>query len=131
MHIIHIDQKNFEPATHEDPDKPGVLKKVLFGKNELDPECGLRMVNYAVIQTGEAFQNHYHETMEEVFYILSGKGEITVGDETQEISRDMAVIIPQKSTHVMKNTGRAPLVYLAFGASQQVGPTVVVEEKKK
>jgi quercetin dioxygenase-like cupin family protein len=130
MHITHINQKPFQPATHENPDKPGVLKKVLFGKDELDPDCGLRMVNYAVIQPGEAFQNHYHQTMEEVFYILSGEGEITINGETEAISAQMAVVIPKQSTHVMKNTGTGPLEYLAFGAAKEIGPTIVVPDGK-
>lgn len=125
MKLVHISQKPFVPATHEDPDKPGVLKKVLFDAQELDSECGLRMVNYAVIQPGEAFALHHHETLEEVFYILSGRGEITVGSETQEIGPDMAVVIPKQTQHLMKNTGDEPLAYLAFGASREMGATVV------
>lgn len=125
MKVVHISQKPLIPATHENPDKPGVLKKVLFGKEDLDPECGLRMVNYAVIQPGEAFQLHHHETLEEVFYILSGKALIKVNAEEAELGPEMAVIIPKKSQHWMKNIGTEPLVYLAFGASREVGATVV------
>lgn len=125
MNIIHISQREFVPATHEDPDKPGVMKKVLFGKDDLDPECGLRMVNYAVIQPGEAFQLHHHETLEEVFYILSGKALIRINDEEAELTSEMAVVIPRKAKHWMKNVGSEPLVYLAFGASREMGETVV------
>lgn len=125
MRIVHISQRQFVPASHEDPDKPGVLKKVLFGSEDLDPECGLRMVNYAVIQPGEAFQLHHHETLEEVFYILSGKALIKIDDEEAELGSDMAVVIPRTAKHWMKNIGEEPLVYLAFGASREMGKTVV------
>lgn len=124
MKLIHISQKQLEPATHEDPKNPGVLKKVLFSTADFDPECGLRMLNYAVMQPGQAFALHSHDTLEEVFYILEGNGEITIGSETQEISSEMAVIVPKQTKHIMKNIGETPLIYLAFGAAQKDGKTV-------
>lgn len=124
MKLIHISEKQFEPATHEDPNKPGVMKKVLFGSKDFDPSCGLRMLNYAVMQPGQSFALHSHDTLEEVFYILEGKGEITIGSETQELGPEMAVIVPKQTKHIMKNIGDIPLVYLAFGAAKEDGKTV-------
>jgi len=85
----------------------------------------MRMLNYAIIQPGRSFQLHHHETLAEVFYILKGEGEITVGEETQPISAGMAVLIPRYSPHIMKNVGQQPLEYLAFGAATGEGATVV------
>lgn len=84
----------------------------------------MKMLNYAVIQPGRSFQLHHHETLEEVFYILKGQAEITIGEETQPISTGMAVLIPRHAPHQMKNTGTEPLEYLAFGAANGDGATV-------
>jgi mannose-6-phosphate isomerase-like protein (cupin superfamily) len=116
MKITLLQDHPLVPATHEDPAKPGVLKRVLFNADDFSPESGLKMLNYAVIQPGEAFQPHHHETLEEVFYVLSGVGELVVGEETVRIGAEMAVLIPPNTTHMMKNVGEEPLIYLAFGA---------------
>lgn len=128
MKLTAVQDHHFVPATHEDPQKPGVLKKVLFNAEDFDPACGLRMLNYAVIQPGESFRSHFHESLEEVFYILTGKGELTIDGETRPISAGMAVIIPKKAVHSMKNVGTDPLEYLAFGASLEIQATVVTPQ---
>jgi quercetin dioxygenase-like cupin family protein len=129
MKVTSLDEHQLEPATHEDPKNPGVLKKVLFNFRDFDPECGLRMLNYAVIQPGKAFELHHHETLEEVFYILKGTAEITVADETSQLSEGMAVLIPRHAPHVMKNTGSEPLEYLAFGGASGEGATVTHQKQ--
>ncbi|HYD34584.1 MAG TPA: cupin domain-containing protein [Vitreimonas sp.] len=124
MKLVNIKEKPLVPASHENPEDPGVLKKVLFSASDFNPECGLKMLNYAVIQPGRHFELHSHETLEEVFYILEGEGEITVGEETQVIGPEEAVLIPVKTQHIMKNIGDGPLVYLAFGAASDEGRTI-------
>jgi mannose-6-phosphate isomerase-like protein (cupin superfamily) len=124
MKITTQEEHELVPASHEDPQDPGVLKRVLFNSGDFDQECGLQMLNYAVIEPGREFQLHHHESMEEVFYILSGEGEVTVNEETRPISPGMAVVIPRNAVHLMKNVGTGPLEYLAFGAAQKKGATV-------
>jgi uncharacterized cupin superfamily protein len=126
--ISSIKSKSFVPASHEDPKNPGVLKKVIFNSNDFDPDCGLKMLNYAVIKPGRSFRLHYHETLEEVFYILEGKAEISINSKTSTLTPHQAVIIPRNSKHKMTNTGKTNLVYLVFGASSGNGATVTLEK---
>jgi len=114
------------PATHEDPANPGVLKQVIFSQQDFDPDCGLRMLNFAKILPGKSFALHLHDTLEEVFYILQGEGLIRVGEQEEKISEGMSVLIPKKTKHWLKNTGQVDLLYLAFGASREVGETRVL-----
>ncbi len=117
MKVSAITDKEFVPASHEDKDKPGVLKKVLFNAQDFDPACGLKMLNFATIAPGESFVLHEHQTLEEVFYILKGKGEMRVGDEMTEVSAGMAILVPPKHMHTMKNTGDEVLEFMNFGAA--------------
>lgn len=121
--------KDFEwlAASHEDPNDPGVWKKVLFSNQDFDDDCGLRMFNYAKMEPEKEFALHYHETLEEVFYILEGEALIRVGEDEQKIGPGMAVLIPKKTKHWMKNIGDTDLIYLAFGASREIGETVSLE----
>jgi len=42
---------------------------------------------------------------QEVFYILSGKGEIKAGGDTAELHKDIAILMPSGLEFVMRNTG--------------------------
>lgn len=116
MKIIKFSSMSFQPASHEDPNDPGVLKKILLKKEDLLPG-DIQMINWAYLPIDKAFQSHYHESMDEVFIIVSGKAKIKIGDDEAELERGDAVIIPEGKTHVMTNTCTEPVEYIALGVS--------------
>jgi len=66
----------------------------------------------ATLPPGGATEGHRHPSTEEFYYVLSGRGSITVEDETQELATSEGVLIPPGSYHRLVNTGRGPLVFL-------------------
>lgn len=54
---------------------------------------------------GCAVTPHRHRQIEEIYYILSGRGLMTVGDETREVGPGDAVYIPRGNRHTLENTG--------------------------
>ena len=67
---------------------------------------------------------HFHET-EQCYFILAGTGEMTVGNETQEVSAGMSIFIPSNQQHGLVNTSEGVLRYLSagsppFGAESEV-----------
>jgi mannose-6-phosphate isomerase-like protein (cupin superfamily) len=46
---------------------------------------------------------------QEIFYILSGKGIITAGKKTAELSRGITVLMPENLAFIMQNSGSEPL----------------------
>jgi mannose-6-phosphate isomerase-like protein (cupin superfamily) len=54
---------------------------------------------------GKAVTPHRHEVLEEVYYILSGSGVMTIGGESREVSAGDAIYIPKQHRHTLKNTG--------------------------
>ena len=53
-----------------------------------------------VLPVGAAVGRHHHLETEEIYYILSGSGLMTVGDETRKVEAGDAIFIPlgQKPT---------------------------------
>jgi mannose-6-phosphate isomerase-like protein (cupin superfamily) len=45
------------------------------------------------------------QTTQEVYYVMSGKGEITAGAKTVALHQDIAILMPQGLEFTMKNTG--------------------------
>ena len=57
------------------------------------------------LPVGAAVGLHHHIEPEEVYYILNGKGLMTVGDETREVEKGDAIFIPRGEVHSLENTG--------------------------
>ena len=128
MRIIAFDGMEFVAAGHEDPRAPGVWKKVLFQKTDLQPGR-IQMVNWARLPAGNTFCAHYHEDMQEVFIVLSGTARIRVGDQQRVLRRGDAVLIDPCELHQMWNDGTDDVDYLAIGiAGGEHGRTILATE---
>ena len=127
MKTIPFVNRSFVPASHESPLSPGVLKKVLLEKADLQ-RGRVQMINWASLGVGKRFARHYHEDMQEIFIVVQGEARITVGQETSVLSRGDTVLIDPREIHQMQNIGSETVEYLAIGISTEAGgKTVVVE----
>ena len=54
---------------------------------------------------GKTVTPHHHEVLEEIYYILSGSGVMTIGEESREVSAGDAIYIPKHNVHTLTNTG--------------------------
>jgi mannose-6-phosphate isomerase-like protein (cupin superfamily) len=124
VRIIRSADLPFVPAGHEDPQDPGVWKRVLLQK--ADFRAGhVQMVNWARLPPGNRFAAHYHEDMQEVFVIVRGTAELTAGGETVTLGRGDAVLIDHHEVHQMSNPGPEEVEYLAIGVSRGAGGKTV------
>jgi len=64
------------------------------------------------LEPGQGIQPHFHPDSEEIYYVLSGYGVMTIGEEKQEISRGDVVYIPSPAPHILLNTGNVPLRFI-------------------
>ncbi len=125
MDIIRGDDIPFTPASHEDPQDPGVLKRVLATKNDLIVGH-VQMVNWSRLPVGKAFRSHYHEDMQEVFVIVNGAVGMEVDGTTHELTGGDAILIDPHEVHAMTNNCDQDVNYLVFGISTGGGGKTVV-----
>lgn len=125
MKIISLKNLKFTPASHEKSDDPGILKKVLLIHKDIQKGTALQMINWAVMPAGKKFEPHYHEDMDEVFIIISGKAKIKVDEEYADLVKGDSVVIPMGTIHEMWNKGKRFLEYLAIGFSLGSGGKTV------
>ena len=84
------------------------------------------MVNWARLPSGSAFQRHYHEDMEELFIIISGRVEATVESAAVVLETGDAIVISPRESHEMRNIGAASAEYIVMGISgSRNGKTVI------
>ena len=66
----------------------------------------------AQVPVGMATTPHYHPQTEEIYYILSGSGLMTLGNFQREVGPGDAIAIPPGEVHTIRNTGTTALVFL-------------------
>jgi len=98
----------------EDAHGGELKKKVLVAKKDIDNKH-LMFVNEAYIGIGKEMSPHSHDDMEEIFYFLSGEGEMAVGGEKTKIKAGDRIIAPAKQLQSIKNTGKTTLRYICLG----------------
>lgn len=70
----------------------------------------------ATLPPGARTTPHYHPRAEEIYYLLAGQGEMTIGDETRPVGIGDAIAIPPGAPHTILNTGQNDLVFLCMCA---------------
>ena len=66
----------------------------------------------ATVAAGKATETHYHSQSEEIYYILQGRGKMTIEGETREIKEGDGVAILPGRRHTIANIGDENLVFL-------------------
>lgn len=66
------------------------------------------------VEPGNGHPFHRHPNMEEIIYVLSGKAEQWLEEESRILNKDEAVFIPENMVHATYNAGDEPLVFLAI-----------------
>lgn len=77
--------------------------------------------NFAVVRfnPGQDFPAHYHNVMEENFYIIEGKIDIYVEDKKFSLSKGQFIHISPKEVHYVKNNYSEPIVMVSTLAPYQ------------
>ena len=115
MKKINEKSRNWEPASHEDPKDPGVWKRVIVKRDEVDSRSKLMMINVSRVPVGKTHVAHSHATMEEIFYFTEGQGEIKIDGEIESVGPGDRVIVPAKKVHQIRNTGNSELKFIGLG----------------
>ena len=66
----------------------------------------------AKVAPGKATEEHYHIRMEEIYYVLRGKGKMSIEGEVREVKAGDGIAILPGSRHRIENIGTSDLVFL-------------------
>jgi mannose-6-phosphate isomerase-like protein (cupin superfamily) len=77
-----------------------------------------------VLLPGQAVTPHHHREIEEIYYLVEGRGVMTVGDEQQEVAAGDAIYVPRGHRHTLANTGSEPIKLLVV-----CGPAFFYEDE--
>jgi len=97
MIVINRDQASIVKTLHNSEIRPLIdrttspITQCSLAEETLPPGCSVKP--------------HYHRDLEEIYYVVSGNGIMTVGEKSREVSAGDAVYIPKGHRHSLKNTG--------------------------
>jgi mannose-6-phosphate isomerase-like protein (cupin superfamily) len=74
--------------------------------------AGHQSLAEAALPPGVETEAHSHPKTEEIYYVLRGRGLMTLGDEQREVRSGDGILIPPDSRHRIRNIGQEPLVFL-------------------
>lgn len=67
-------------------------------------------IAFGTLETRQKARPHFHKISEEIYYILSGRGKVRVGDSRLEIGQGDAIYIPIKKVHGLENTSSSRIL---------------------
>jgi mannose-6-phosphate isomerase-like protein (cupin superfamily) len=82
----------------------------------------------ARLPTGCATTRHHHPRTEEIYYILQGTAEMTIGSEVRSVGPGDAIAIPPGQSHTIRNTSDVTLKFLCCCAPAYEHADTVLEE---
>jgi mannose-6-phosphate isomerase-like protein (cupin superfamily) len=86
---------------------------------------------HAIVPVGQTSFPH-SLTTSEVYYILSGQGEMYIDDEYQKVESGDAIYIPPRAKQFIRNSGTEPLVFICLvdPAWRQADETVYADDSR-
>jgi mannose-6-phosphate isomerase-like protein (cupin superfamily) len=94
--------------------RAGLVSRILLQKGDIQ-DTGIT-VTWVEVAMGSQQQPHQHEP-EQVYVLITGKGQMSVGNEVQEVVAGDLVYIPPHTLHSIKNTGNEILSYVSATAA--------------
>jgi mannose-6-phosphate isomerase-like protein (cupin superfamily) len=122
---MRLDKKLLRPA-----DKFHGGAGTAMYRRALDPSVFLTnwsYVDHLVLPPGVSEGMHRHTGVEEVYYVIDGDGEASVGSETTPIHKGDAVPLQLSDLHAFRNTGNTDLEFMILGIAAQKGVLDVQE----
>jgi mannose-6-phosphate isomerase-like protein (cupin superfamily) len=116
---MRLDRKLLKPA-----DRHHGGQGTAMYRRALDPSVFLTnwsYVDHLVLPPATTDGSHRHAGVEEVYYVINGAGEASVGSETVAIRKGDAVPLQLNEPHAFRNTGTDDLEFMILGIAAQKG----------
>ncbi|MFN3325651.1 MAG: cupin domain-containing protein [Bryobacteraceae bacterium] len=84
-------------------------------------------IDHVVVPPGASIGRHKHEGVEEFYYVIDGRGSVTVNRESSAIGKGDAVPVRFGEVHSFENTGPEDLEMLTIGIAKVKGELDTVD----
>ena len=78
-------------------------------------------VDYCVLQPGASIGLHQHNMIEEVYYVVSGRGRVTVNGSTWDVDPGEAIPFTLHDNHGLYNNGKEDIKLIVCACAVEKG----------
>jgi len=97
MKVVNRDQANIIRTRHGSE-----LRPLIDRTSSAASQCSLAE---EMLPPGHAVTPHHHRLLEEIYYIVEGRGTMIIDDERHPVAAGDAIFVPRGSRHSLENTG--------------------------
>jgi mannose-6-phosphate isomerase-like protein (cupin superfamily) len=116
---MRLDRSLLKPAAANLPDASGaVLYRRALGPTVFSTPWSY--VDHMLMPAGSALGRRAQADMSEVYYVMSGTGEVTLGEETAPIKAGDAVPVDLGQARTIRQTGGQPLEMMVIGVARDL-----------
>jgi uncharacterized RmlC-like cupin family protein len=90
-------------------------------------ESNWAFFDHLLIPVGATVGRHYHEGVDEVYFVIKGKGKVHVNDEVADIVYGDAVPVKAGEVHSLESSATDPLELVIYGIALDKGKLDVVD----
>ncbi len=123
-----MDIKNIEEVSAFTTKDGSEIRELLAHRNSC---IKLQSLAEARLDVGCFTTAHRHPKTEEIYYILSGRAEMRIGDEVCNVSVGDAIAIPPGKVHQITNTGAEQLTFLCMCSPAYEHDDTILESKEQ
>lgn len=120
MDIVNRD--NVKPFITKDSSE---IREILAPRNSIIQHQSLAE---ARLLPGLSTEEHYHARTEEIYYILTGSGQMVIDGENREVKKHDGIAIPPGTKHKITNTGDGGLIFLCCCAPAYENDDTIITE---
>jgi len=105
-------------------------KDTVFYRRALGPgsfASNWAFVDHLIIPVGSTVGRHYHAGVDEVYFVIKGKGKVHVNDEVADIAYGDAVPVKAGEIHALESSATEPLELVIYGIALEKGKLDVVD----
>ena len=105
-------------------------KDTVFYRRALGPgsfESNWAFVDHLLIPAGATVGRHFHAGVDEVYFVIKGKGKVHVNDEVADIAYGDAVPVRAGEIHSLESTSTEPLEMVVYGVALEKGKLDVTD----
>ena len=106
---MNITNKSLSPSYTRD----GITSYLLVSEST----SGAKNITTTLVEMSPGGKQHiHHHVTEQSYFIIRGKGEMTVGNEKRTVQWGDSIYIPSNSPHGLINNGKEIFIYLSAGS---------------
>jgi mannose-6-phosphate isomerase-like protein (cupin superfamily) len=105
-------------------------KDTVFYRRALGPGAfasNWAFVDHLLIPVGASVGRHYHSGVDEVYFVIKGKGTVHVNDEVADIAYGDAVPVRAGEIHSLESTATNPIEMIVYGVALEKGKLDVTD----